>query len=157
MLKASRFKFGNCGTKILKLPQSLRSQDTFKEGRLTWKMVKKRHLPPLPPPKVLKVSGLQSIFLVFIRGSYISNFTALGQILTAPDQFKALPGVSYPQDPVQLYSGPCQKFLMIWITIYKRSLQTRFHYSKLKIECTRVVFKFINILILAGFCLQVYS
>ena len=160
MLKASRFKFGNCGplgTKILKLSQSLRSQDTFKEGRLTWKMVKKRHLPPLPPPKALKVSGLQSIFLVFITGSYIPNFTALGQILIAPEQFKALPGLLYPQDPVQLYSGPGQKFLLIFITINRRSLQTKFHYSKLKIECSRVVLNFISILILAGFWLQVYS
>ena len=107
------FKFGYCGplgTKILKLPQSWRPQDTFKEGHLTRKMVKKRYLPPLPPPTALKVGGLQSISLVFIRGSYIPNFTALGQILTTPEQFKALPGVSYPQDPVQLYSGPGKKF-----------------------------------------------
>ena len=154
------FKFGYCGplgTKILMIPQSWRPQVTFKEGRLTQKMVKKRYLPPLPPPTALKVGGLQSISLVFIRGSYIPNFTALGQILTAPEQFKDLPGVSYPQDPVQLYSGPCQKFLMIWITIHKRSLLTKFHYSKLKIECSRVVLNFINILILAGFWLLVYS
>ena len=55
----------------------------------------------------------QSISLVYIRGSYIPNFTALGQKLTAPELFKALPGLSYPQDPVQLYSGPGQKFLLI--------------------------------------------
>ena len=154
------FKFGYCGplgTKILMIPQSWRPQVTFKEGQFTQKMVKKRYLPPLPPPTAWETGGLQCISLVSIRGSYIPNFTALGQILTAPEQFKALSGVSYPQDPVQLYSGPGQKFLMIWITIHKRSLQTKFHYSKLKIECSRVVFKFINILILAGFCLQVYS
>jgi hypothetical protein len=63
------------------------------------KMVKIQYLPPLPPPTALETGGLQSIFLVSKRGSYISNFTALGQMLTAPEQFKALPGVSYPQRP----------------------------------------------------------
>jgi hypothetical protein len=70
-------------------------------------MVKKRYLPPLPPPTALKVGGLQSISLVFIRGSYIPNFTALGQILTAPEQFKALPGRHIRRI---LYSGPGKKF-----------------------------------------------
>ena len=118
------------------------------------------------PPTLLNLlpvsTNWSSLFIsLFIKpeswSMLIPNFPVLGQILTTPEQFKALPGVSYPQDPVQLYSGPGQKFLLIWITIHKRSLQTKFHYSKLKIECSRVVFKFINILILAGFCLQVYS
>jgi hypothetical protein len=95
------------------ISQSWRPQVTFKEGRLTQKMVKKRYLPPLPPLTALETGGLQSISLIFIRGSYILNLTALGQILTAPEQFKALHGGSYPQDPVQLYSGQGQFFLMI--------------------------------------------
>ena len=55
------FKFGYCGplgTKILMIPQSWRPQVTFKEGQFTQKMVKKRYLPPLPPPTAWETGGL---------------------------------------------------------------------------------------------------